>query len=161
LLTYFAAYAPEDVTHESNHTFVECATFADDMKYHGEAWQSDYHFKTIPFIEEGEEADYKISSSSRNITVGMYDIVAWLSGKQGTDYLTSYMYTFLMNKFANDEDVAKSYALRLLIHYLGDIVQPFHCENRYNTEFTAGDKGANAFPLKYHYTVDELHALWD
>ena len=71
------------------------------------------------------------------------------------------MYTFLMSKFDNDEDVAKSYALRLLIHYVGDLVEPFHNEIRYNSEFPEGDKGANSFPLPYHYGVDELHALWD
>jgi len=79
----------------------------------------------------------------------------------GTDYLDSYMYTYLMEKFDNNEDVAKSYALRLLIHYMGDIAQPFHCEDRYDDEFKEGDKGANLFPLPYHYDVDELHALWD
>ena len=84
-----------------------------------------------------------------------------MSGKQGDDYKNGYIYTYLMNKFSNDEDVCKSYCLRLLIHYVGDLVQPFHCENRYNSEFTEGDKGANMFPLKNHYSVDELHALWD
>lgn len=44
---------------------------------------------------------------------------------------------------------------------MGDLVQPFHCENRFDSEFPDGDKGANLFPLKYHYDVDELHALWD
>ncbi len=66
-----------------------------------------------------------------------------------------------MDEFDNNENVAKSYALRLLIHYMGDLVQPLHSENRYNSEFPAGDTGANDFPLKYHYDVDELHALWD
>ncbi len=66
-----------------------------------------------------------------------------------------------MKKFDNDENVAKSYALRLLIHYIGDLVQPLHCESRINKEFPKGDKGGNAFPLPNHYEVDELHALWD
>jgi len=87
--------------------------------------------------------------------------VAWLSGKQGDAYKTGYMYTFLMNKFDDNEDVAKSYALRLLIHYMGDIVQPLHCENRYSKLYPDSDKGGNEFPLPYHYGVDELHALWD
>ena len=38
MLTYYADAYPEDVTHEDMHPFVECSTFADDMKYHGEAW---------------------------------------------------------------------------------------------------------------------------
>ena len=44
---------------------------------------------------------------------------------------------------------------------MGDIHQPFHCEDRFNKENLSGDKGANTFPLKYHYEVDELHALLD
>ena len=65
------------------------------------------------------------------------------------------MYNYLMPKFGNDEDLCKSYALRLLVHYVGDLVQPFHCETRFNDEFNTkdGDKGANMFPLKNHYEV--------
>lgn len=55
----------------------------------------------------------------------------------------------------------KSYALRLLIHYIGDISQPFHCESRFDQTFPTGDAGANAFALPSHYEVDELHALID
>ena len=161
MLTYLANYNSTFVVHEGDHAFVETATFADDMKYHGEMWQSDFHFKTIAWIEEGEESDYKLKTSPRNISVGLHDIASWLSGKGGSDYKDGYMYTFLMNKFDNDENVAKSYALRLLIHYMGDIVQPFHCEYRYNKEYPEGDKGANSFPLPNHYGVSELHALFD
>lgn len=47
LLTYYADYDTEGKTeHEGEHAFVETATFADDVKYHGEAWQSDFHFVT-------------------------------------------------------------------------------------------------------------------
>ena len=162
MLTYFAEFDPTEVTHELDHAFVECATFADDVKYHGEGWQSDFHFKDTNYIEEGVESDYTIANPNpNNLLSGLYSIVAWLSGKQGTDYKTSYMYTYLMNKFANNENVAKSFALRLLIHYVGDIAEPFHSESRYNHNYLAGDKGANDFPLPYHYNVDELHALWD
>ena len=150
-----------DTTHEGDHAFVECATFADDNKYHGEMWQSDFHFKKIPYIKDGVETDYKIPVATRNLTVGMDDITMWLSGKGGDSYKDGYMYTFLMKKFENDEDMAKSYAFRLLVHYAGDIVQPFHNEAAYSTEFPDGDKGANSFTLPYHYGVDELHALWD
>ena len=71
------------------------------------------------------------------------------------------MYKHIMYEFKNDEDVAKSYALRLLIHYIGDLVQPLHCESLYSSEFPHGDRGANDFKLKNHYSVSELHALWD
>lgn len=59
------------------------------------------------------------------------------------------------------EKAAKSYALRLLIHYLGDIHQPLHCSSRVDKNFPSGDKGGNLFPLPNHYTTDDLHAVWD
>lgn len=114
-----------------------------------------------PFISEGEEADYTMKTSTRNLTIGLNDIVAWLSGKEGKDYESGYMYTYLMNKFENDENVAKSFAIRLLVHFIGDLVQPLHNEARFNKDNLTGDKGGNTFPLKNHYDVDELHALWD
>ena len=91
----------------------------------------------------------------------MDSIVQWISGKQGDSYKDSYIYIHLMDEFDNNEDVAKSYALRLMIHYMGDIVQPLHCEMRYNSDYPEGDKGGNTFPLPNHYSIDELHALWD
>ena len=161
MLTYLTDYDSSMTTHEKDHAFVETATFADDLKYHGEMWQSDFHFLNTAWVEEGSESDYDLASSPRNITIGMHDIRLWLSGKGGDDYKDGYMYTFLMKKFDNDENVAKSYALRLLIHYMGDIVQPLHCEMRYNPDYPEGDKGGNTFPLPNHYSIDELHALWD
>lgn len=147
--------------HESEHAFVECATFADDYKYNGEGWQGDFHFKIQPYIAEGEESDYDIDDNYRNLTYALGDFAPWLSGKGTEDYKNNYMYAFLMDKFGNDEDVAKSYALRLVVHYIGDLVQPFHNENRYTSVYSEGDNGANKVPLPYHYEVDELHALWD
>ena len=38
MLTYLGEYDPTYTTHEDEHAFVECATFADDFKYHGEGW---------------------------------------------------------------------------------------------------------------------------
>ena len=164
MLTYLNSWGGGNLTeHEDKHPFVECATFADDYKYHGEGWQGDFHFIDIPNYESGAASDYDFETEDRNLTYALTDIVAWLSGKQGDSYKQGYMYNYLMPKFGNDEDLSKSYALRLLVHYVGDLVQPFHCETRFNDEFNTsdGDKGANMFPLKYHYDVDELHALWD
>ena len=38
LLTFLAVADPDMTTHENEHAFVECSTFADDLKYHGEGW---------------------------------------------------------------------------------------------------------------------------
>lgn len=90
-------------------------------------------------------------------------IVQWLSIRDdGDDYLASYMYQTIQNTmFPDSENAAKSYALRLLIHYIGDIHQPFHAESLYSSTFPDGDKGGNLFTLPSHYASDELHAVWD
>lgn len=86
LLTYLPPVDPDLCTHEDQHAFVESATFADDNKYHGEMWQSDFHFVTNPWVEEGSPSDYDLTPSTRNLTVGLDDIVSWISGKNGTAY---------------------------------------------------------------------------
>lgn len=162
MLKIFADFdKKEETIHEGDHPFVETATFADDTKYHGEMWQSDFHFEDVAFIDEGKESDYDIKVKPHNLTSGMGDIVGWLSGKKGAGYKKGYMYTFLMKKFENNEDVAKSFALRLLVHYMGDLVQPFHNISRFTKANPEGDKGANAFLLPNHYGASELHAVWD
>ena len=38
MLSYLIASDPDLVYHEDEHSFVECSTFADDIKYHGGGW---------------------------------------------------------------------------------------------------------------------------
>jgi len=156
-------YDPVLTSHELDHPFVECATFADDIKYNGGAWQSDFHFIDIAYVDQGTASDWNVTGPKpHNLTLGIQNISDWLSGKNGTSYKSSYMYTYITNNlYPGRADLAQSYALRLLIHYIGDISQPFHCESRFDAAYPDGDAGANAFPLPYHYTVDELHALMD
>lgn len=59
------------------------------------------------------------------------------------------------------ESQAKSYALRLLIHYVGDIHQPLHCSDRIDKNFPKGDLGGNLILIPGHYTAANLHAVWD
>lgn len=97
------------------------------------------------------------------MTYGCANLIQWLSVRDdGEQYKDSYIYDFIQNRlYPGDENLAKSYALRLLIHYVGDMHQPFHNEDFYSEQYPDGDKGGNLIPLKYHYGVDELHALWD
>ena len=66
-----------------------------------------------------------------------------------------------VRKRTHSEDEAKSLGLRLLIHFVGDVHQPLHNANRYTKDKPSGDKGGNDFMLKYHYSANELHAVWD
>lgn len=60
-----------------------------------------------------------------------------------------------------DEKYGQSYALRLLIHYIGDVHQPLHCLARVDATYPAGDRGGNSFNLPNHYEANNLHSVWD
>lgn len=87
----------------------------------------------------------------------MPQLYQWIKGNPDK---TSLAYTTVM-AHAGSEEEGQSIALRLLIHYYGDVHQPLHIANRYTAEHPNGDRGGNDFPLKYHYTANELHAVWD
>ena len=146
---------------EKDHIFVEAAPFADMVKYKGGGWQSNWHFVDIPYFDEGGNLnDYpEFKLEDKNISSAIPGIVDWIRGTG--DYKDSFVYITIMNYVKNDEQRGKSYALRLLIHYLGDIHQPLHALSRVNSEFPAGDRGGNSFPLPTHYSAKELHAVWD
>jgi hypothetical protein len=99
--------------------------------------------------------DFKLAA--RNLTGALHGIVDWFNKEN--DYKNQFPYQIMSPKF--EESVALSYAIRLLIHYVGDVHQPLHCVSRVNNEYPAGDRGGNSFPLPTHYSTKELHAVWD
>merc|ERR1712194_990437 len=85
------------------------------------------------------------------------------TGLPKENYQESYEYKTIMShtyKIHTEEEGAST-AMRLLIHYVGDIHQPLHATSRVNHEYTSGDKGGNAFPLPAKDGANELHAVWD
>jgi len=61
----------------------------------------------------------------------------------------------------NNEDEGLSTAIRLLIHYTGDIHQPLHATARVDHLYPAGDRGGNSVSLPSRETAKNLHAVWD
>ena len=92
MLQFLRTADPILTSHEDKYPFVECATFADDIKYHGGGWQSDFHFVDVAYVEDGKASDYKITSKEHNLTQGIQDLSDWLSGKNGSGYKSSYIY---------------------------------------------------------------------
>jgi len=154
---------PELTYREVNEPFVECATFADDIKYHGHAWQSDFHFEAKLWTPSDDDGQYEQDVKKHNMTYGSANLIQWLSLRDdGDDYKDGYIYDYIQNRlYPGEPELAQSFALRLLIHYIGDMHQPFHNEAQYSEAYPDGDKGANAVETKYHYGADELHAVWD
>ena len=51
--------------------------------------------------------------------------------------------------------------LSWLIHLVGDMHQPLHCESFFSDEYPNGDKGGNDFYVKPGQTGVRLHGIWD
>ena len=132
--------------HEDKHSFVECATFADDLKNRGMSDQSPWHFIDQPFLDGVFPT---VFPEQFNVTWSVEYMTKNLMGpRDGVDDAVSWNLTDAFN-------------LRLLIHYIGDIHQPLHTVSRFAKEFPNGDRGGNDFKLIEKENVTELHALWD
>jgi len=145
---------------EDNYPFVECAPFADSIKSEGYSFQSNWHFVDTPYLDESKDiskydfTDYNTQNSSKAIE----DIFNWLSGDAAARQTVTY--EMIANYFDTEAD-RESFALRLLIHYVGDIHQPCHGMTRVDSEYPEGDRGCNSLHLKSKDGASNLHAVWD
>jgi len=55
----------------------------------------------------------------------------------------------------------RGFALRNLLHLVGDMHQPLHVVARYSTQTPYGDEGGNLFPIFNLTGVKNLHFYWD
>ena len=93
---------------------------------------SPWHYATIPDGKTYEEAG---TPEQGDVIVTIARLIAELSSKQFTD-----------------EDEA--FALKCLIHLIGDVHQPLHVGN-------GEDRGGNDIKLSYFWEDSNLHRVWD
>ena len=87
---------PSYVEYEKNYPFVECATFADKIKYRGGAYQSGWHFIDQPYLDEGGSiSDYPdFVADVHDVTEAIDSIKKWMAKEDG--YKTTYIYETIM-----------------------------------------------------------------
>jgi len=109
----------------------------------------------------GKISDFNFTADSHNITEAISGIVSWVNKDDG--YNSSYVHGQVIDHLYQGlgEADGLSTALRLLIHYVGDVHQPLHASTRVNKQYPKGDRGGNDFKIKTHLGVKELHAVWD
>lgn len=101
---------------------VECVTFADDIKYKGGGYQSGWHFIDTPFLDEGGDiSDYDFTFDTHNVTEAITNLAAWVNKDDG--YESTYEYEQIQSHGMKTHTEADglSTAMRLLLHYVGDI----------------------------------------
>jgi len=128
--------------------FMKASIWADDIRnYNDPSTRADWHF-----------IDYKLKPQSYpmraalkptdNVVVGLNQLTDWLE-----------------DSHLPPPEQARN--LAFLIHFVGDIHQPLHCESLFNATFSTypdGDKGGNRFMVHTNATTThstKLHSLWD
>lgn len=76
------------------------------------------------------------------------------------DYKSTTYYQQIAAKFPNPADQL-SFALRLVIHYVGDIHQPLHSTAEVNSTYPNGDAGGNLEKVPSVNGISNLHSVWD
>lgn len=63
------------------------------------------------------------------------------------------------NEKANQFERARF--LAFYVHIVADLHQPLHTVSLFSAKHPAGDRGGNAYSVRYHNKATNLHALWD
>lgn len=146
---------------EGDHPFTECATFADNIKGQGYSFQSDWHFIDQPYFADGgsleDYPDFEISDV--DVLDALTDLTAFLKGEYVSS--SSTYISQIQDHFSSVND-QKSFALRLVIHYVGDIHQPLHSVSEVDNQYPKGDRGGNSEYINPSIDgVGNLHSVWD
>ena len=124
--------------------FVNAAHWADDLRPFPEFDSfKELHFIDTPFATDGTPLP---AIPTPNIVTALEDDVNIL-------------------KTSTDKN-AQAQALRLIIHFVGDIHQPLHCATRVDKDHPDGDRGGNLvslmIPVKNRQPKKtNLHSYWD
>src|SRR5262245_11333168 len=118
------------------------ALFADEYRVtHPETFR--WHFVDIPF----EAAGYDEARDCEVLTNG--DCIIHAIGRAKA-----------LIKDPKTKPFDRADALKYLVHYVGDLHQPFHAIERKHAD-GSGDEGGNLVKVKFFSADTNLHALWD
>lgn len=126
--------------------FINAAHWADDLRSSTEFdFLKELHFIDQPFTTDDSELPTDLPGE-KTIVSALNDNLKVL--KTGTD------------------DDERAMALRLIIHFVGDIHQPLHCATRVTKDQPEGDRGGNLFNIKLRDANNKLktvklHSYWD
>jgi S1/P1 nuclease len=135
---------PPDVS-KSSRDFVNASHWADDLRPFPEFDPlKPLHFIVKPFSFDGTPLPTDLPTE--NIVTALEANVEIL--KNSTD------------------KNAQAKALRLVIHFVGDIHQPLHCATRYSKALPEGNRGGNLFAIRIRgvdgkLKKSNLHSYWD
>lgn len=135
LIQVLAVVEPDPL---KNH-FVPAAVWMDHTKARGLGAFDEWHYINIPYNPEGlpEVTD----AHPTNVVVILERMLKTLSSEKTTDF-------------------EKAFALRIVLHLVGDIHQPFHAVGKVSHTYPDGDRGGNRTKV-HDDKVENIHYFWD
>ena len=118
---------------------VTTAPWLDSLKEYNDTYFNTWHYIDIPF---NNNTGYPMKPPS-NINVVWALNNTFEQYKKGTDPWTV------------------GFNIRLLLHLVGDVMQPMHACVLYSPQYPNGDEGGNLYKVHYNHTTTSLHAFWD
>jgi len=137
---------------EASNTFVTAACWMDDLKKRNLVAFDNWHYINLPICDFPNTPDYACQNVSvTSVLESPEEDALWAVNEA--------LYTIRSNVSQGFE---RGFALRNLLHIVGDLHQPLHAVARYSPETPSGDEGGNTFKVRTNITyVDNLHSLWD
>ncbi|HWT02951.1 MAG TPA: S1/P1 nuclease [Pyrinomonadaceae bacterium] len=132
--------SPESVTAQSLN-FVNASHWADDLRPFKEFdFLKPLHFVDFPFTTDGTPLPPDLPGDKTILT----------ALNENVDILRN-----------SADDAERARALRLVIHFVGDIHQPLHASARVTAALPKGDLGGNLFSISVGGKKSNLHSYWD
>lgn len=139
---WVAAYHPNPDYDVAAYVFMRSSTWPDEIRRSGSPYDHpDWHF-----------IDYPLKPPS----------FPFLPGPQPTnDVLFGVAQCERTLSDTNADPILRAVDLSYLIHLIGDMHQPLHCESFFDAEYPNGDRGGNDFYVKLAQGGVRLHPIWD
>jgi len=144
---------------ENEQPFVEAATWPDKIKTDKNFMMEDWHFISQYHSVDGTSIDELLPQGPlrpNNVTQQILEAVHSLQWDASHDST---------NRFYGHQDarMMKSFSLRNLIHFVGDVHQPLHASEGVWANHKQGDRGGNDVKVSMEgdYEGSNLHFYWD
>lgn len=139
---WVAAYHPNPIIDLAAYVFMRSSTWPDEIRHSGNSYDHpEWHFIDYPLRPPlfSFEPDPR---PTNNVLFAVVQCEETLSDTNASPEL-------------------RAVYLSWLIHLIGDMHQPLHCESYFDAEFPNGDRGGNDFYVKPEQQGVRLHGIWD
>jgi hypothetical protein len=136
------AYHPNASVDLYAYVFIRSSTWPDEIRRRGNKYDHpNWHFIDYPL----RPPDFKFEPDNKPDDDVLYGVAQCEK---------------TLNDWGADPEL-RAAMLSFLVHLVGDMHQPLHCESLFTADYLTGDKGGNDFYVKPGQVGVRLHGIWD